>query len=169
MLLYLLIFVAKVIEVSMMTIRIVLITKGERKIGAIIAFFEVTLWLFLASSVLGGIAQDPLKAVFYALGFAVGNYSGSLLEQKLGIGLSKVQVIVKEEDGHELADYLRAHDFAVTLVKGEGKNFARYILFMYVKRKRIQLAHKLIVEKKPNAVITISDSKPIYGGYGLRK
>lgn len=169
MFLYLLIFVAKVIEVSMMTIRIVLITKGERKIGATIAFFEVTLWIFLASSVLNGIAQDPLKAVFYALGFAVGNYSGSLLEEKLGIGLSKVQVIVKEEHGQLLAEHLRLHDFAVTLVKGEGKNFARYILFMYVKRKRVTLVHQLIVDKNPNAVITISDSKPIYGGYGLRK
>ena len=169
MLLYLLILVAKIIEVSMMTVRVVLITKGERKIGAIIGFFEVVLWIYLASTVLTNISQDPLKAVFYALGFALGNYFGSRLEEKLGIGLSKVQIIVKEEHGHELANHLRDNDFAVTLVKGEGRNFNRYLLFMYVKRRRVPMLQKLIVEKQSNAVITVSDSKPIYGGYGVRK
>lgn len=169
MFLYLFIFAAKVVEVSLATVRIVLITKGERKVGAFIAFFEVMLWIFLTSTVLKGITADPLKAVFYALGFSVGNYSGSLLEQKLGIGLSKVQIIVKEEDGRPLADYIREHDFAVTMIKGEGKSYNRYILFMYVKRKRIPLVQKLVMEKQKNAMITISDSKPIYGGYGVRK
>ena len=169
MLLYLLILFAKIIEVSMMTVRVVLITKGERKIGAIIGFFEVTLWIYLASTVLTNISQDPLKAVFYAFGFALGNYFGSHLEEKIGIGLSKVQIIVKEEHGQDLATYLREHDFAVTLVKGEGLNFDRYILFMYVKRRRIPELQKLVVAKQKNAVITVSDSKPIYGGYGVRK
>ena len=78
-------------------------------------------------------------------------------------------IIVKEEHGQELADYMRDHGFAVTLVKGEGKELTRYILFMYVKRKRIKEVQSLVVNKQSNAVITVSDSKPIYGGYGVRK
>lgn len=166
---YLLIFVAKVIEVSLQTVRIVLITKGERQIGAIVAFFEVVLWLFIVTNVLSDLTSDPAKAVFYALGFAVGNYMGSLFEEKLGIGLSQVQIIVKADHGVELAQAIRNEGYAVTLVLGEGKNLERYILFMYVKRKRVK--HLLDVAKgaQENAVITVMDTKPLYGGFGIRK
>lgn len=168
-LMYLLIFFAKVIEVSLMTVRIVLITKGERKIGAIIAFLEVVLWLVIVTNVLDNLMDDPAKAVFYALGFAVGNYMGSLLEQKLGIGLSQVQIIVKAECGIELAQALRNEGYAVTLVLGEGKNFERYILFMYVKRKRVKHLLEIAKNNQNDAVITVMDTKPLHGGFGIRK
>lgn len=113
--------------------------------------------------------DDPYKAIFYALGFAIGNYSGSLLEEKLGIGLSQVQIIVKADHGVSLAEKLREEGFAVTLVLGEGKNFERYILFMYVKRKRVNLLLDIVKDKQENAVITVMDTKPIYGGHGIRK
>jgi uncharacterized protein YebE (UPF0316 family) len=166
---YLLIFFAKIIEVSLMTLRIVFITKGERKLGALVAFVEVTLWLFIVTFVLNDLMADPFKAVFYALGFAIGNYMGSLLEEKIGIGLSQVQIIVKKEHGPRLAKELRDEEFAVTVVHGEGRNLERNILFMYVKRKRIKLLLEIIKEKQENAVVTVMDTKPLYGGYGIRK
>ncbi len=167
--LYLAIFFAKLIEVTISTMRIVMITKGQRKIGAIISFFEVSLWVFVATFVMKDLMDDPYKAVFYALGFAVGNYIGSFLEEKIGIGLSQVQIIVKKIHGKELADYLRENNFAVTVVDGDGKNFERNILFMYIKRKRTKELLELVKGKQENAVITIMDTKPVYGGYGLRK
>jgi uncharacterized protein YebE (UPF0316 family) len=166
---YLLILFAKIIEVSLMTLRIVFITKGERKLGAVVAFVEVTLWLFIVTFVLNDLMSDPFKAVFYALGFALGNYFGSMLESKIGLGLSQVQIIVKEEHGKELANNLRDQGYAVTLVLGEGKNFDRYILFMYVKRKRVKLLLDLVKVYQENAVITVMETKPLYGGYGIRK
>ncbi len=168
-LLYIMIFCAKIIEVSLMTLRIVFITKGERKMGALVAFFEVSIWLFLVTTVLGGITEDPLKAVVYALGFAVGNFVGSLLEERIGLGLSQVQIIVKADHGIELATAIRKEGYACTLVQGEGVNFERYILFMYVKRKRV--SHLLDVAKKnqENAVITVMETKPLHGGFGIRK
>lgn len=166
---YLLILVAKIIEVSMMTLRIVFITKGERKLGALVAFFEVTLWIFIVTFVLNDLMADPFKAVFYALGFAIGNYLGSLLEERIGLGLSQVQIIVKEEDGKKLADDLREEGFAVTVVSGEGKNFSRNILFMYVKRKRVQLLLETVKACQENAVVTVMETKPLYGGFGVRK
>ncbi|MBN2794049.1 MAG: DUF2179 domain-containing protein [Clostridia bacterium] len=169
MLLYLLILFAKIIEVTLMTLRIVFITKGERKLGAMVAFVEVTLWLFIVTFVLNDLMSDPIKAVFYALGFAIGNYMGSLLENKIGLGLSQVQIIVKEEHGKPLANDLREAGFAVTLVLGEGKNHDRYILFMYVQRKRVRQLLELVKHLQDNAVITVMETKPLYGGYGLRK
>jgi len=166
---YLLIMVAKIIEVSLMTVRVVLITKGERKIGSIIGFFEVMLWIYIASSVLTGIADDPLKAVFYSLGFAIGNFVGSIIEEFIGLGLSEVQIIVKEEDGLELATFIRENGFAVTIVEGMGKNFKRNILFMFIKRKRVKGAVELIKGYQENVVITVAETKPLYGGFGISK
>jgi uncharacterized protein YebE (UPF0316 family) len=165
--LYLFILFAKIIEVSISTVRIVLITKGEKKIGAIIAFFEVLIWVYIASTVIQNISQDPLKAVFYSLGFAIGNYVGSILEEKIGLGLSEVQIIVKEERGFQLADEIRTQGFAVTLVHGEGKNNPRSILIMFVPRKRVKSLVKFVQGAEKNAVITVSETKPVYGGYGM--
>lgn len=165
--LYLFILFAKIIEVSISTVRIVLITKGEKKIGAFIAFFEVLIWVYIASTVIQNISQDPLKAVFYSLGFAIGNYVGSILEEKIGLGLSEVQIIVKEERGFQLADEIRTQGFAVTLVHGEGKNNPRSILIMFVPRKRVKSLVKFVQDAEKNAVITVSETKPVYGGYGM--
>lgn len=164
---YMFILFAKIIEVSMSTVRIVLITKGEKKIGAFIAFFEVLLWMYIASNVIQNISEDPLKAVFYAVGFAVGNYLGSMLEEKIGLGLSEIQAIVPEQYGENLADEIREKGFAVTLIRGEGKNNPRFILMMFVPRKRVKELVRFIQESQENVVITVSETKPIYGGFGM--
>jgi uncharacterized protein YebE (UPF0316 family) len=164
---YLLITFAKVIEVSLMTVRVVLVTRGEKVVGSIIGFFEVMLWLFIASTVIKDINSDPFKAVFYALGFALGNFFGIKVEAWIGLGVSQVQVIIKEGAGNELIDYLRECGYGVTVVKGEGKNSTRDLLFMFVKRKKIGDVVSIIKEKQNDSVITISETKPVYGGYGL--
>jgi uncharacterized protein YebE (UPF0316 family) len=166
-LLYLGIMVAKIVEVSLMTVRVVLVTKGEKVVGAIIGFFEVMLWIYIASLAMNGITDNPAKAVFYSLGFALGNYFGIKLEEWLGIGISEIQTIIKEEEGDNLATFLRDKGFAVTVVKGEGRTSIRDVLFMFVPRKKVYKVVDLIKEQAPDSVITISETKPIYGGFGL--
>lgn len=165
---YIFILLAKVVEVSFMTIRTVLITKGERKVGAIIGFFEVLLWIYIASNVISDLS-DPLKAVSYALGFAIGNYLGSKLEEKIGIGLAEIKVNVRDNHGKELAEILRNDGFAVTVTKAEGKTAAREILSLFVRRKKVNSVVYRITSLQKNAVITTSDIRPVYGGYGIRK
>ncbi len=164
---YIFIVLAKIVEVSMATIRMVLITKGERKIGATIAFFEVSLWVILVSNVLNNITEDPLKIVAYALGFSVGNYLGSWIEEKIGIGLAEMQIIVKEEHGEQVVSALRSQGYAVTVMHGEGKNHPRHILLMYVPRNKIRECSIFVQSVQENAVITVSDKKAVYGGYGM--
>ena len=161
------IFLAKIVEVSLQTVRVVLITKGERLIGAFIGFFEVVIWIMIVGNVITDITSDPFKAVAYALGFAVGNYVGSWLEEKIGIGMSEIQAIVLEKDGGALAEVLRDNGYAVTVVDGQGKNFPRNILFMYVRRKRVKAVVDLIRNQQANAVITVSEAKPMYGGFKM--
>ncbi len=166
-LLYVLILVLKTIEVSMATLRIVLITKDERLKGAIIGFFEVILWVILVSTVLTNITEDPIKIIVYALGFSIGNYTGSKLENRLAIGTTNVEAIVRKEDGKQLSKLLREKGFAVTAVEASGMLDKREILYIHVPRKKVKETVKLITMFQSNVVITINDIKPIHGGYKL--
>lgn len=167
--LVLFIILGRIVEVSIGTIRIVIITKGERKLGSVLAFVEVALWAVLAGSVLSSITEYPHRIIAYAFGFAAGNYLGSILEEKIGIGLSQMQVVLLEKDSAEVTEALRDAGFAVTQVKAQGKTDPRELLILYVPRKRIKECTQLIRTVQENAVITITDSKPIYGGYGFLK
>lgn len=166
---YFIILFAKIVEVSLQTVRVVLITKGEKTIGAIIGFFEVIIWIVVASTVITGLAEDPLKAVFYALGFALGNFFGSMLEEKIGLGVSEVQIIVKEEHGIELAQFIRSQGYAVTVIEGNGLNQKRHVLYAMIPRKQVRELSKQIKSYQDNSVITVHEIKPIYGGHGIKK
>ena len=166
---YFLILFLKIIEVTLATTRIVLITKGEKIKGAIIGFFEVFLWIMIVSSVLDDMSNDPYKILVYALGFSLGNYLGSVFEEKLGFGTIRIEIIVHIEKGQELADSLRDQGLAVTVLEGDGMHHKRNVLLMHIKRKNIDDTIHLIRELEKDVVITINEVKPIYGGYGILK
>ena len=167
--LYLIIFFAKIIEVTIMTLRVVYINKGEKLIGAFLAFFEVFIWLLVVSSVLNNITEDPMKILVYCSAFALGNYLGVIIENKLAVGLSSLQAIVPDEDGERIARMLRESNFGVTVIEGKGiDDLKKDVLIIMLKRKRIKEAIKLINSQIPDALITINDVKNLRGGY-IRK
>ncbi len=161
------IIIAKVVEVSFGTLRIVMIAKGERKLGTILAFIEIVIWCLLIGNVLTNITQYPLRTLAYAIGFALGNYVGSYIEEKLAIGLNEIKVILMEKDSMRVAEALRTAGFAVTQIKAQGKNHPRELLVMYIPRAKIRECVTTIRSNEENAVITISDTKPLLGGFGL--
>ncbi len=168
-LIYLLVFVGKVVEVALMTMRIVLISKGEKKIGSFIAFFEISLWLIIIANVLSDLSGDPVKAIVYALGFIVGNYVGSLLESWIGIGTAQVQVIVKKEFSENIINSLYDNGYAYTMIDGQGKHHARAIIYTMIPRKTVKKAVKIIKECHNEAFITVHETKPYMGGFGLKR
>ena len=163
---YLFIFIGKLLEVSVATVRIVLISRGERIKGSLIAFVEILLWLFVTGTVLTGFQSDPIRIVVFAVAFSVGNYVGSWMEDRLAFGVSSVQVIVPDGDeSQELADKLRENNFAVTTLKGKGMEGERELMFMHLKRKRIPEAMEIIKTNLAGAVVVVNDSKVIRGGF----
>lgn len=168
--LYLVIFFVKIFEVSLATLRIVLITKGEKVKGAVIGFFEVIIWVLLAATVLINVSDDPIKVIAYAAGFALGNYTGSCLESYLALGTTNIQAIVNKEHGKNLSIALRESGLALTAVDAFGMIAKKEILYIHVPRKRVSKTVKLIKTFQSDVVITINDIKPVYGGYNkLRK
>ncbi len=165
-LIYFIIFFGKILEVSVATVRSVLINRGERVKGSFIAFFEVILWLFITGTVLTGFKDDLLRVFVFALAFACGNYLGSWMEDKLAFGLCSVQVIVPDgEESMKLADELRENNFAVTQINGKGKDGKRELMMLHIKRKRIPQAVSIIRASLENAVIVVNDAKVVYGGF----
>lgn len=165
-LLYIIIFCAKIIEVSISTIRLVFINKGERVKGAVLGFAEIMIWLIVVSSVLNNITEDPIKVFIYAAAFSLGNYLGVTIESKIAVGLASIQVVVNLEDGEVLADILREQGYGVTIIEGKGKNESiKNLLFIQLKRKKIPEAIILIKQHNPEAYITVNDIKSMLGGY----
>lgn len=164
-LVYVAIFAAKLVEVSLATIRMVLINRGEKLKGAMIGFFEVSIWVILVSTVLSGITEDPIKAVAYCLAFSCGNYMGVIIENKLAIGSACIWVVV-EDDKHELMEStLRGNGFGVTATRAEGRDNDVYVLMTYLKRRQVSEAIGIIREISPDALITVNDVRQARGGF----
>jgi uncharacterized protein YebE (UPF0316 family) len=172
---YLMILVGKIIEVSIATVRIMLISRGEKTKGSILMLAEVSLWLIITGTVLVGFQEDIWRSAVFVLACAIGSYIGSLIEGKLAFGLCSIQVIVAQDNmAHEnaamnLAESLRANNYAVTVMEGRGKKGKRDILVLHLKRKRIHAAILIIKSMIKDAVITVNDVKLIDGGYITRK
>ena len=164
--LYLLIFCGKMIEVAFSTLRIILIGKGKRVFGIATGFVEITIWVFLASSVLSDVGSDPLKMVAYCAAFCCGLLLGTFFEQKLAVGLTSIQIVVPQEDGDKLAGILRDGGFGVTLMDGRSVDgTARTLVFIQLRRKRVPEAVDLARRYAPDAVVSVSDIRSVSGGY----
>ncbi len=164
---YLVIFLGKIVEVSLGTLRIVLINRGERLVGSFIALIEITLWLVIAGNVLSDYQSDPWKMISYALAYALGNYMGSWLEERLAFGLCSMQTVVMErETSDKICEVLRQNGFGVTELTAIGRDDAdRYMLISTLRRKLADEAIALVQSIAPNAVITVSDVKSQRSGY----
>ena len=164
---YVFIFFGKILEVSIATIRIVLISRGERVVGSIFAIVEVTLWLVVTGTVLTGFQNDFIKVIVFVAAFAIGNFIGSWLEEKLALGLSNIQVIVPDKECERtLRDVLRSKGFGVSTMKVNGMEDVRYMLLMILKRKSVKEAIRLVDMTCPDALVTIGDVEA-KGGYIL--
>ncbi len=167
-LLYIAIFFAKLVEVSLATVRNVLINRGEKMKGACIGFFEVLIWLILVNNVLSSITEDPIKVVVYCLAFAMGNYVGVIIEGKLAIGTSCIQAVVGVDQVEDVSTAMRERGFGVTKLKGEGRDGPVEVLMIFLKRKCLEEASKVIRDISPSALITVNDVRQLKNGY-IRK
>ena len=86
-LLGILVFLARIVDVSVGTLRTISIIQGRSKVAFVLAFIETTVWLLVLSAVLPQVMNSPILGVFYAFGFATGNVVGIMVEKRLGNGL----------------------------------------------------------------------------------
>lgn len=159
------IFLAKIIEVSIGTLRSIFVVKGYRKIAVLFAIVEISIWVFVASRVITGLAESPYKGIAYALGFAAGVFTGSVLEEKLAFGKILLQVITSEEKGTIICNILRAKGLGVTTMEAEGKEEKRKVLMVYANRRGSKEIKKEILSVDPTAMIVKNDISILMGGH----
>ena len=159
-----LIFFSRIIEVSMGTVRIILISKGYRTIGAIIGFFEVTIWVFVASRVITGLSESPIKAVVYSLGFAMGIYLGGRLENRLAFGKMLIQAIIPQSSETEVTSALRDKGLAVTVMAASGMDSQKAVLYIYTPRKGKDKIIELIMALEKHALVVSNEISTLQGG-----
>ena len=151
----LLIFLARLIDVSLGTVRIILISRGRKYLAPILGFLEVLIWITVVSQVVGG-AQNIVAYLAYAAGFAVGNYVGMLIEEKLAIGTLVVRVILPRAET-ELIERLRTEGYGATYVDGHGSSGPVILIYTVVMRKELPRVVSLIQEDHPKAFFTVEE------------
>ena len=160
----LMIFCARVMDVSYNTIRILFLVKGQRFIAACIGFVEVLIYMAVLGFILGGgKSLSVLELLFYCGGFATGNYVGSWLEEKLMNTFILVEVIL--EDGpaaQEAIEAVRSRGLGATVIQGEGRSGPRLIVEIFCRRHDVQAVQALFAN---DGFITISDVKRCTGGW----
>lgn len=153
----LMIFFMRITDVSIGTIRIIFLTRGNKLITPILGFFEVFVWVIAISNIIQHL-DNWLCYVAYAGGFATGNFVGMLIEERLAIGISLIRVIARREiEG--LSEALNERGFGTTTVDARGKFDDVNIIYVIVKRKDIEASIALIKKFNPNAFYTIEDIK----------
>ena len=130
-----LIFISKIIEVTVSTLRQILINKGYRRQGTILSFVEIVLWTFVASRVIMGIAAAPIKGIVYRIGFSIGVYLGSRIEGSIAMGRVLIQTIVSKANSSPVTESLRQKGYAVTTMEARGRDSEKTVLMIFANRK----------------------------------
>jgi len=155
-LLPLFIFVLRIFDVSLDTLRIIFMTKGYRNLAPVIGFFEVLIWIVAITRIMQNL-DNWISYVAYAAGFATGNYVGMLIDEKLAIGYEMIRVITRVNAGENLVKALRKGGFGVTTIKAEGMNGEVGIIYIIVNRKNQAGAVELIKRHNPGAFFTVEN------------
>ena len=149
------IFFGRICDVTLGTLRIIFVSKGERYKAPIVGFFEVFIWVFIISQIFAH-ANGLVSYLAYAGGYAAGNYVGILVENKIAFGYVLFRVYSKK-DGHQLVQLLNKENFGSTFIRGEGVMSEVNIIEAAVSRKVQQQVKKIIDDFDPDAFYLIED------------
>lgn len=153
-LLALLIFVVRMVDVSIGTLRTICVVQGRMGLSVCLGFFEVLIWIAALSQVIMGVSESPILMVAYAGGFALGNAVGIGLERRLALGSVVVRIIAQEEDS-EIVRTLRKSGYRATTFEGEGVEGPVDLIYVRCSRREVGKLLKIVKFLKPNVFYTV--------------
>jgi uncharacterized protein YebE (UPF0316 family) len=158
----LLIFLARITDVSIGTIRIVMVAKGQKMIAPILGFFEVLIWLLAISKIMQNL-DNWVCYVAYGAGFATGNYIGMIIEEKLAMGIVQLQIITRR-DAQDLIEKLKSEGYGITHQEAHGAIEEVSIIYSIIKRTELAHVVDIIRTYNPKAFYSIADVKFVSKG-----
>lgn len=158
----LLIFFARVVDVSLGTMRIIFVSRGIKLLAPFIGFFEVIIWL-LAIRIIMQNLNNPICYIAYGAGFGTGNYIGIFLERRMAVGRGILRIITRK-DASELIQALRDQGFGVTSLVAEGSEGNVNLIFMVIRRADFRKITELVQKFNPQAFYTLEDVRYVSEG-----
>ncbi len=150
-----LIFLSRITDVSLGTVRLIFVSRGMKYLAPIIGFFEVLIWILVIGQIMQNLS-NPVCYIAYAGGFATGNFVGLLIAEKLSLGMVLIRVITPKEIGG-LVECLKQKRYGVTSIDGQGANGPVEIVFTIVPRRDVGAVVELVKKFNSQAFYTIEE------------
>ena len=150
-----LVFFAELCVVTLSTLRIIFIARGNKMLPPVLGFFEISIWLFAIGKVVQNLS-DPGCFLGFAGGFTLGNFLGVMIESWLALGNVVVRTIT-HRDATVLIDSLKAAQFGVTSLDAEGGKGPVKMVFTVVRRKELETVLAIIRSFDPNAFYSVDE------------
>ncbi len=158
----LLIFLARICDVTIGTVRILLLARGRKKAVPLLGFIEVMIWLLAVRQVLLGM-DNIVTYIAFAGGFAMGNFIGMRIEERLAVGLEVIRVITRK-DATELFEHLKEQGYGVTCLDAQGATGKVNLIFTVVQRCQHDKVISIIKQFNPKAFYSVEDVKSVSEG-----
>lgn len=155
----LIIFCARIIDMTLGTMRIIAVNRGLKKIAPLIGFFEVMTWIVVVRQVIVEM-NNPLWFIAYGLGFAAGNYVGIFMSEKMSMTNVLVRIMT-QSDSKKLIKNLEKEGYKVTVIKTQYKNHEGSMMFTNVHSSELDETIKIIKKHNPNAVYSVEDVRRV--------
>ena len=154
------IFLLRLLDQTLGTLRLLYVNKGRPGLGAVLGFAESAIWVVAISRVIQDL-NDPLLIFGYALGFAAGTIVGSYIESSIAIGDVVVRIFTsKNEKSRKLSDELRVAGFGVTVINGKGMDGEVVISWCVTPRKKFRKVISIVESICPEAYVTTEPTSP---------
>ena len=157
-----LIFLARICDQSIGTLRIIFVSKGKRNIAPLLGFFEVLIWITAISKIMQNL-DNYVNYVAYAAGFATGNLVGMIIEEKLAMGFQMIRIFTSEK-GKELVKILNDNGFGATAIEAHGAKEKIHLVYSIVHRNEVEKVLEAVNLFNSKAFFTIEDIKAVNEG-----
>ena len=161
---------AKIIEISIQSLKTCMMVKGQRLKAAALGFIECTIWGLAISTIIGTLGDNILLLFFYCAGYAAGLFIGSTIEGKIALGTSNLELIANDESTEKIIAFLKANNKGYTVFDGYGSTDKMNMIFIVLPRKEAPRLLKDIRRICDNKVFVVASEVSKYaGGYGMVK
>lgn len=152
------IFVLRMVDVSIASVRIVTLMRGRIGLASILGFFESAVWVTAAALVFANL-DNPVRILAFAAGFAAGTMVGGSIERWLAMGTSMIRIVTTAEPNSppRVAAALREAGYPLTVLNAEGRDGEVRVTLMVLPRRNVKKALGIIAEVNPEAFTTVED------------
>jgi len=157
-----LIALARVCDVTLGTLRILMLSRGHKYLAPFLGFFEVLIWIIVMAKIMQNLNNVPCY-IAYAGGFAIGNMIGIIIEERLAIGTLVIRIITKQ-DASQLIDGLRDAGHGVTSIPAQGSMGLVHLIFSVIKRSDLEEVTEIISKFNPKSFYSIEDVRFVSEG-----